>query len=112
MQGHYVRGSWRHGGGDRCPVYFVPDVKIFFLSLVAIQKNSCTFVLQCKLLCVDKINRSTTHDFHRRYNYPNQTKKNKYVKNNLKNTWSYPVLVYHPPDLIKKRKYLEVPVEW
>jgi len=30
MQGHYVRGSWRHGGSDRCPVYFIPDVKIFF----------------------------------------------------------------------------------
>jgi len=30
MQGHYARGAWGHGGGDRCPVYFVPDVKIFF----------------------------------------------------------------------------------
>jgi len=30
MQGHYVRGLWRHGGGDRSPVYFIPDVKIFF----------------------------------------------------------------------------------
>jgi len=32
MQGHYVRGSWRHGGGDRCPVYSIPDVKIFFFA--------------------------------------------------------------------------------
>ena len=32
MQGHYVRGSWGRGGGDRCPVYFIPDVKIFFFA--------------------------------------------------------------------------------
>jgi len=32
MQGHYVRGSWRHGSGDRCPVYFIPDVKSFFFA--------------------------------------------------------------------------------
>jgi len=29
MQGHYVRGSWRHGGGDRCFVCFILDGKIF-----------------------------------------------------------------------------------
>jgi len=39
MQGHYVRGLWRHGGGDRCPVYFIPDVKIFFFHLLRCGKT-------------------------------------------------------------------------
>jgi len=32
---------------DRCPVYFIPDVKISFFALAAMRKNSCTLVLQC-----------------------------------------------------------------
>jgi len=47
MQGHYVRGSWRHGGGDRCLVYFIPDVNIFFFFIGCDAEKLMPFVLQC-----------------------------------------------------------------